>query len=171
MNKLFLIIGPSGVGKTSAINNLIPCENLLKFTLDSIIKDYDNEASISKYFSRIGNKLFFERSIEAIEKLKSHNHDNIILIDVGAGSFDWPGCIETYLKYPIISLTGDQEVLYNRILNRQNEKRTLHQYVTSEFMPHKSTLYDKAKFKIDTSNMNSEEVSQKISSIVCNSSY
>ncbi len=168
MNKLFLIIGPSGVGKTSAINNLIPSDKLLKFTLDSIIKVDDKEPSISKYFSRIGNKAFFERSIEAIEKLKSQNHNNTILIDVGAGSFDWPGCVETYLKYAIISLTGDREILYNLILNRQNEKRSLDQYIASEFMPHKAELYDKAQFKIDTSNIDLEVVSLKVSNLVCN---
>lgn len=167
MNRLFLIIGPSGVGKSSAIDKVDSCDGLIKYTLDAVIKDYNEEPSISLYFGKIGNEIFFRKSIEAIERLKIENIDKTILIDVGAGSFDWEGCVNDFLKYQIISLIGEKEVIYSRVRNRPLEKRSLNEYVSSEFKEHKAFLYDKASFRIDTTHLNSAEVAKRITNIIC----
>lgn len=167
-NKTFLLIGPSGVGKSSAMNLIDTKNYLLKFNLDSIIKTHNNESSSSKYFDKIGNESFFNKSIDCINRLQQEYSDKTILIDVGAGSIDWEGCTSTFLRYKIISLTGDKEVLYQRISNRGSEKRNLEQYVHSEFKPHKTLLYDSAIFRIDTTNLDSKCVSDQIIKIINN---
>jgi hypothetical protein len=114
--------------------------------------------------------MFFKKSIESINRLKQENPDKNILIDVGAGSFDWEGCTDTFLHYQIISLTGDKDMLYKRISNRQNEKRNLEQYVDSEFKPHKTLLYEKAMFRIDTTKLDCKDVADQIIKIIANAS-
>ena len=170
IDRTYLIIGPSGVGKSSAIQLIDSREELSKFTLDSVIKAHNDEPSCSKYFDKIGNEMFFKKSIESIGRLTQENSGKNILIDVGAGSFDWEGCTDTFLKYQIISLTGDKEVLHKRILNRQGEKRNFEQYVGSEFKPHKTLLYEKAMFRIDTTKLDSKDVAEQIIQIVTNAS-
>jgi shikimate kinase len=171
MNNILLLVGPSGVGKSSSIREIPFCDALLIHKLDDMLKEYNEEPSISKYFDRIGNKAFFEKSIEAIERLSKESHAKQILIDVGAGSIDWEGCTDIYLNYRIVSLTGDKEILYNRIKTRalengSTENRTLEQYVKSEFMPHKMTLYEKATFNIDTTKLSKGDIAKKIIEIL-----
>lgn len=168
IDKTYLIIGPSGVGKSSALQLIESEGDIIKFTLDNIIKKHNDEPSCSKYFDKIGNEMFFKKSIESIDRLKQENPDKIILIDVGAGSFDWEGCADIFLKYQVISLIGDKDVLYKRILNRPNEKRNLKQYIESEFKPHKVMLYEKAMFRIDTTKLDSKRVSDEVKKIIVN---
>lgn len=160
-DKVYLLIGPSGIGKSSAISK-VDQKDLLKFKLDDVIKDFNNQLSISDYFSRIGNEKFFKESINAIERLKQEHPDKNILIDVGAGTIDWDGCTDTLLNYKLISLTCDKEKLYSRVKNRSTENRTFDQYISSEFKPHKELLYDKAKFVIDTTYSDSKDVADEI---------
>jgi len=135
--------------------------------LDDVLKEFNEESSISKFFDRITNKVFFEKSIEAIERLKKESSGKQILIDVGAGSIDWEGCTAIYLNYQTISLTGDTEILYERIKTRalENgsvESRTLEQYTKSEFMPHKIALYEKATYNLDTTKLSKDDIAKKI---------
>lgn len=168
MDRLFLIIGPSGVGKSSAIDKIDLCDGLAKYNLDAVIKEGNGQASIPKYFEQIGNEGFFRKSIDAIERLKKENSSAIVLIDVGAGSFDWEDCVEDFLKYQIISLTGDKKVLYSRISNRDSENRSFDEYVSSEFKKHKIDLYDNANFTIDTTHLDSTTIATKIKNIIFN---
>jgi shikimate kinase len=162
MDKLTLIIGPGGVGKSSAIKMIPNCEKLLTYKLDDVLKGLNAESGISTYFGKIGNIEFFIKSIEGIERIREDNPFKQTLIDIGAGSFDWEECVDAYLKYQIISLTGDKEILYNRIKSRPSENRTFEEYVDSEFKPHKVKLYENAKLNINTSNLSENEVAQRI---------
>jgi shikimate kinase len=171
MNDILLLIGPSGVGKSSVIKEIPFYDTLLIYKLDDILKELNEEASISKYFHRIGNKAFFEKSIEAIERLRKESPAKQILIDIGAGSIDWEGCTDIFLNYRIVSLTGDKEILYDRIKTRALENgsvetRTLEQYTKSEFMPHKMALYDQATFNIDTSKLSKSDIAKIIIEIL-----
>lgn len=168
MENLFLIIGPTGVGKSSAINCITPSPSLKIFVLDDEMKKEHKVDSISKYFSNVGNEEFFRQSIATIEQIKQHNEDVMVLIDVGAGSIDWPGCVETYLQYEVICLSGEPELLYQRLLNRPNEQRSFGEYSASEFKPHRRRLYEGARFRVDTSEMAIEEVAYQILEIVNN---
>jgi shikimate kinase len=145
MKNVSLLIGPSGVGKSSVIKEIAIYKTVEIYKLDDLVKEFSEETSISKYFSRIGNKAFFEKSIQTIEGLEKEFSGKQVLIDVGAGSIDWEGCTEIFIKHQLISLTGDKEILYDRVKTRalkngSKESRTLEQYTESEFMPHKKAL-------------------------------
>ncbi|HWB26301.1 MAG TPA: AAA family ATPase [Chitinophagaceae bacterium] len=170
MGNIILLIGPSGVGKSSALKAL-KLENVLTFKLDDLVAGYNGEPSVSKYFLRIGNETFFHKSIEAIEKLIESNPGENILVDVGAGSFDWEGSVETFLNYRVIALSGDTKILYDRIKKRALEKgteeqRTLEEYASSEFKTHKRALYEKAAFQIDSTKLTIAEVATRITDIL-----
>jgi shikimate kinase len=171
MNNVALLIGPSGVGKSSVVKEIALYGTVAIYKLDDLVKEFSEEASISKYFERIGNKVFFEKSIQAIERVKKQFSGKQTLIDVGAGSIDWEGCTDIFTKYQIISLTGAKETLYHRIKTRAlengiTENRTLEQYTESEFMPHKKALYEKAAFNIDTTQLSISEIAKKIVEIL-----
>lgn len=160
-DRVYLLIGPSGIGKSSAIDK-VDHKDLLKFKLEDVVKNFNNQSSVSDYFSRIGNENFFKESINAIERIKQENPDKNILIDVGTDTIDWDGCTDRLLDYKLISLTCDKEKLYSRVKNRSTENRTFDQYISSEFKPHKELLYDKAQFVIDTTHLDTKEVADEI---------
>ncbi len=166
MSELFLVIGPSGVGKSSALKIIKSYGDISVFFLDDEIRENNGESCISKYLEQIGNKKFFRESIDLIEQIKGESESSIILIDVGAGSIDWEGCIDDFLNYQIIVLTADKQVLYSRICNKQNNARSFDEYVASEFKPHKLDLYNKAKYLINTTNLNSIDTAVEIEKIV-----
>lgn len=165
-NKALLILGPSGVGKSAAIEEIKANPELLVFILDDAIKEQNNENSISKYFDKIGNEEFCKKSVVAIEELIKRNINCKILIDVGAGSIDWEQSADHFLRYNVIALLCDKEVLYNRVKGRGKDERTFEQYIQSEFKPHKATIYENANHKIDTTQLAPDEVANEIIKIL-----
>lgn len=169
-NRIFLLVGPSGIGKSPCFEE-IDDKKLLKFKLDNVIKDFDNESSITDYFSRVGNEFFFKQSIIAIEKLKLENPDKKILIVVGEQTIDWESSTNILIDYQLISLSCDKKKLYDRAKNRDSENRTFDEYISSEFKPHKELLYKKAKFKIDTTYMGNISIAYEIISAIEKATY
>ena len=167
MKNLFLLIGPSGVGKSKTVSRLKLSDNFVVYKLDDLICKYNYENHISEYFGRIGNQAFFHKSKEAIERASLENFDKIIIIDVGAGSIDFEMCLDYYSQFNTILLIADKEIIYQRIKNRsEKEARTFEEYVESEFKPHKAKLFNSANYKIDTSRLSIEEASIELKNIL-----
>ena len=125
----FLLIGPSGVGKTTAMNLLNDDSEVIVYDLDQLIKEYANVDSASEYFDKNGNENFFIKSKEIIEKITNHKK---ILIAVGAGSIDFIESHEWYKKQNVIALTGNPKIIYERS-ERKKFHPTLDSYLTNEF--------------------------------------
>lgn len=159
-----LLIGPSGVGKTSALNLLKDDYELIAYDLDQLIKEDLNVDSVSKYFSEYGNENFFTKSKEIIEKIANPKK---ILIAVGAGSIDYTESHEWYKKQNIITLTGDPKIIYERS-DRKEYHQTLDNYLTTEFSKIRKELYANSKIIIDTTSLTKEQVAETIKEIINN---
>lgn len=161
MKRLFLLIGPSGVGKSTA-SDLVQTPGILKFNLDKEIARLNNVSSASQLLPEVGNEKFFRISTKAIMKLMSNHEDKILLVDVGAGSIHWEGSDLSHLDCSTISLTGKPDVVYSRIKSRTGEQRSPEDYCESEFSVHRMKLYERADRQIDTTNLSPLQVAYEI---------
>jgi shikimate kinase len=160
----YLLIGPSGVGKSSALRSVEARSKIPVYSLDEFIKGQSGSDSISSHLRIVGPKSFFEESIQGIEYIESLYNQNII-IDVGAGSIDFGPGHEWYLSRNTICLIGDPQIIYERG-GRKEHHLTIKEFIASEFSSARSRLYEKAKFKIDVSYLNPEAVGLKIIELV-----
>jgi shikimate kinase len=162
----FLLIGPSGVGKSTALKALSADKSVDIFDLDELVKRNVGAASLSKYFSEVGNQNFFNKSVDAIESLQIKKTS---LIAVGAGSIDYIDGHKWYQNQNTIVLTGNPDIIYNRS-DRQRFHPTLDGYKALEFSQPRQSLYSNSKYSIDVTNLNSDQVADKIRDIIKNCS-
>ena len=164
MNK-FLLLGPSGVGKSSA-SKIIKLKNnsIIVYDLDEVIKEHEHVNSISNYFTEIGNEEFFNKSKDIIENYKS---DSTILFVIGAGSIDYSLGHKWYRDQNTISITGDPSIIFERG-NRNCFHSSLEDYIRIEFSSERVELYNNAKYIIDVSNMSEQQVANEIMSVIIN---
>jgi len=160
----FILVGPSGVGKSTAAKELKKICNISVFDLDKEMENRFNESSISTFLSRIGNKQFFDLSVDTINALVNENHCNILVV-VGAGSIAYEKGLDYYRKKNLIALTGDPSAIYERG-NRQKFHPEFHGYLKSEFSEYRKKLYSLAKETIDVTNLSIEQVGRELERII-----
>ena len=160
----FLLIGPSGVGKSTVLKKLSADSSLVIHDLDNLVKENVGTISLSKYFTDFGHQNFFNKSKDAIEKTYS---DKNILIAVGAGSIDFPGGHQWYNDQNTIVLTGDPDIIYKRS-DRHQFHPTCDGYKANEFSAVRQKLYNNSKFIVDVTHLTPEQVADKISEIIKN---
>ncbi len=66
----YLIIGPSGIGKSTALMHLSEYENVEVFDLDSLLEKEAGKG-LTEYVAELGWEGFFKKSKQVIESLKS----------------------------------------------------------------------------------------------------
>jgi shikimate kinase len=159
MNKIVLIVGPSGVGKTTASQAIRPEFPELTFDdLDDLAarwahsKGLIDRADVHLLNRTIGNAdSFLLRGLEAISDLAERNKDRSIVIDVGAG-----------FQVSSITIIAAPEVAYKRIREQRNDSRTLQGYINEEFNRHRTSVYDASQHRIDTTNLTIEQTTQQL---------
>ena len=162
----FLLIGPSGVGKTTAADSVSKMEEQVSvYDLDDEIKVRNGGKPASELLPQIGDKCFFELSQKLIEEI-SGNESRKVLIVVGAGSINYEAAHEWYLQQNLISLTGDPHVIYERGGRDKVPGRTIDEYIKSEYNELRQNLYKKSKYHINVANMAQEKVAESILEIV-----
>lgn len=158
-----LLIGPSGVGKTTACQ-LVSKKNIIKiYDLDKELKVRLDGGSVSNYLSQNGDENFFKFSKSTIEDIENDNTDAIIVI--GAGSINWEPGHEWYASKKLITLIGDPEILYDRG-NRQVHHPTLDSYLSTEFNSARLALYKRALVSIDVTLKSPQAVADMLIEIV-----
>jgi len=160
----FLLIGPSGIGKSTALKNVIQDTAIDVFDLDDLIKEDVDVTSISTYFGNVGSEIFFNQSKLSIEKI---DREKDVLIAVGAGSIDFEGGHKWYQTQNTIALTGNADIIYDRS-ERKKFHPTIDSYKHREFSPVRQSLYSRSKYIIDVTELTPKEVAHKILEIIKN---
>lgn len=174
MNQIVLIVGPSGVGKTTAsqaVKSAFP--ELIFDDLDNLAarwahgKGLIDQADVHLLRQTIGNDdLFLVRGLEAIDDLAERNTNLSVVIDVGAGFQVATPATLLYKRHPCITITAAPEVAYQRIREKRNDSRTLQGYIKEEFNQHRTSVYDASQHRIDTTNLTLEQTTQQLTDIL-----
>lgn len=162
----FLLIGPSGAGKTTACEIISKKSDIKIFDLDKVLKSKIGGGSLSTFHKDIGDEKLFEFSKKAIREIEDNSKGDIIIV-VGAGSINFDSSHEWYKQKKLLSLTGDAEKLYERG-NRKQHHKTLDSYINTEFKTTRKDLYESSKFCIDVINKSPEETAEEIMKAIKN---
>jgi adenylate kinase family enzyme len=172
--KIILIVGPSGVGKTSAsqlIKERFP--NCVARHLDGLSSEWAvelgwlAETSVSRLRSHIkDDQLFIAFGLESIGMLACRHPDMHLLIDVGAGFQDARSAENLHRIHDVVTITADPQIVYQRIRNRPSEQRCLEDYYAKEFSKHRRKVYSQTQYSIDTSSLTLQGTVVELGSIL-----
>lgn len=159
-----VLVGMPASGK-STIGKLL-AERLSNYTLydtDSIIERTEG-LKITEIFEKYSEDYFRKLEYDTIKLVCTTGKSKII--SVGGGAFENPDTRGTLLKFgKVFYLKSDLDVLYYRIskdstrplLNNENPREVL-----NNLLKKREENFLKAHFTIDTSNLNEEEIVEKI---------
>jgi len=162
MRKNIVITGFMGTGKSVVAKELARKLKMEFIDMDRIIEE-GHGISIADIFSRYGEKYFRAQENKLVKELSQKEN---MVIATGGGTFLFPdntGILSQ--KGKIICLYADSQTIYKRV-KRKNDRPLLKRgNVLSEInrlLEERKKIYDNIKWKIDTTNLNIQEVTDKI---------
>lgn len=161
---IFLLIGPSGVGKTTACDIVARKSNINVIDLDKFLKAKNGGKSLSAHLAQIGDEQFFEMSKEGIEEIENDASSDSIIV-VGAGSINLPVSHGWYQTKNLLALIGNPQTIYERG-NRQKYHPEIKGFINTEYNEARRNLYENAGSVIDVTDKSPEEVADEIIRII-----
>jgi hypothetical protein len=162
---IVLLIGPSGVGKTKSYQVIVDRFPEWVFRhLEGLASEYafgmrwiaQAEVSVLNAFTKHRDH-FLAIGLQAIADLAARNEGRHLVIDVGAGFQDATYSTRSPDQYPTIALLADLAVAHVRWKSRPENTGSLREYIEQEFSEARRTLYDRARERIDTTNLRIEQ--------------
>jgi shikimate kinase len=170
-----LVIGPSGVGKSSALKVAeAAVSNCVFASLDRLARDrgrqqrtIGSEQGVNDLRRKLGDdNQFLNVGIEAVNELVRvvpHKHH---VIDVGAGFMDASTVACWFRQHTLIALLAPPEVVYARIRQARGDGRTLEQYKDQEFSKARKALYQQAVYTINADCTSAEDLGSRLVSLL-----
>jgi len=162
MKRNIIITGFMGTGKSAVAKQLAQKLKMEFIDMDRIIEESQG-ISIADIFSRYGENYFREQENKLVKKLSQKEN---MVIATGGGTLVSPDNTRILSQRgQIICLYADSQTIYNRIKRKNNRPLLKGENVLSEInrlLEERKKMYDNIKWKIDTTNLNIQEVTDKI---------
>jgi shikimate kinase len=171
---LVLIVGPSGVGKTSTLrpaSRNLP--NVVFLSLDHIISVWAQQQGIisrpdiTEFFLNLRDyEKMFDHGMMALKKVAKNRGDRNVVVDVGAG-FQCSERAKMLSKhFKTISITADPKIVYQRIRSARDDNRSLEAFLESEFSPSRAAIYQSAHHVIDSTSQTLDQTAAELSQLL-----
>jgi shikimate kinase len=169
VQRVILIVGPSGVGKSLVCNALkSEFDECLFFHLDGLAAkwayrmNWIAKESVGALRELIkDDELFLGVGLQAIGFAVCCNRNMSLAIDVGAGFQCARSAQQMHKLFPVICLNGSPESVFERIRKSGrpgSDVRRFDEYQRTEFNSERKKVYASANVTIDTTCMTSDEV-------------
>ena len=162
MKKNIIITGFMGTGK-SVVAQQLACKLKMEFIdMDRIIEERQG-TSIADIFARYGEKYFRAQENKLVKELSQK--ENVVIATGGGTLLSSDNARILSQRGQIICLYADSQTIYNRVKRKNNRPLLKGKNVSSEInrlLEERKKIYDNIKWKIDTTNLNIQEVTDKI---------
>lgn len=162
MKKNIVITGFMGTGKSVAAKELARKLKMEFIDMDKIIEERQG-MTIADVFSRYGEKYFRQQENKLVKELSKE--ENMVIATGGGTLLSSDNARILGLRGQIICLYADSQIIYNRVKRKNNRPLLKRKNVLSEInhlLEERKKIYDNIKWKIDTTNLNIQEVTDKI---------
>ena len=162
MRENIIITGFMGTGKSVAAKELARKLKMKFIDMDRIIEEGQG-MSIADIFSRYGENYFRQQENRLVKELSQK--ENMIIATGGGTLLSSDNTRILGQRGQIICLYADSRTIYNRVKRRNNRPLLKGENVLSEIdrlLEERKKIYDNIKWKIDTTNLNIQEVTDKI---------
>ena len=162
MRKNIVITGFMGTGKSVAAKELARKLKMEFIDMDKIIEERQG-MSIADIFSRYGENYFRQQENKLVKELSKE--ENKVIATGGGTLLSLDNARILGLRGQIICLYADSQTIYNRVVRKNNRPLLKEENRLSEInrlLEERKKIYDNIKWKIDTTNLNIQEVTDKI---------
>jgi len=162
MRKNIVITGFMGTGKSVVAKELAQKLKMEFIDTDRIIEKRQG-TSIADIFTRYGEKYFRAQENKLVKELSQK--ENIVIATGGGTLLSSDNARIVSQRGQIICLYADSQTVYNRLVRKNNRPLLKGKNVSSEInrlLEERKKIYDNIKWKIDTTNLNIQEVTNKI---------
>ena len=162
MRKNIVITGFMGTGKSVVAKELARKLKMEFIDMDQIIEEVQG-MSIADIFTRYGEKYFRAQENKLVKELSQK--ENIVIATGGGTLLSSDNARILSQRGQIICLYADSQTIYNRVVRKSNRPLLKGENVSSEInrlLEERKKIYDNIKWKIDTTNLNIQEVTDKI---------
>ena len=161
MRKNIVITGFMGTGKSVVAKELARKLKMEFIDMDRIIEERQG-MSIADIFTRYGEKYFRAQENKLVKELSQK--ENIVIATGGGTLLSSDNARILSQRGQIICLYADSQTIYNRVVRKNNRPLLKGKNVSSEInrlLEERKKIYDNIKWKIDTTNLNIQEVTDK----------
>ncbi|MCJ7656896.1 MAG: shikimate kinase [Candidatus Atribacteria bacterium] len=162
MRKNIIITGFMGTGKSAAAKELARKLGMKFIDMDQIIEERQG-TSISDIFDRYGENYFREKENELAKELSQK--ENMVIATGGGTLLSSDNARRLGQAGEIVCLYADSQTIYNRVKRKNDRPLLKGENVLGEIdhlLEERKKAYAKIKWKIDTTNLNIQEVTEKI---------
>ncbi len=170
-----LVIGPSGIGKSSALKFAeVAIQSCVFASLDDLARDRGRslkiigpDEGVNALRQKLGDDNQFLRvAIEAVTEFAGSIPDRHHVIDVGAGFLDADAVADWLRQHILIALVAPAEIVHARIKQARGDPRTLEQYKAQEFSTFRKALYRQAVYTINADCTSAEQLGGRFASLL-----
>jgi shikimate kinase len=162
MRQNIIITGFMGSGKSIVAEELARKLRMEFIDMDRIIEERQG-TSTADIFARYGEKYFRAQENKLVKELSQK--ENIVIATGGGTLLSSDNTRILSQRGQIICLYADSQTIYNRVKRKNNRPLLKGKNVLSEInrlLEERKKIYDNIKWKIDTTNLNIQEVTDKI---------
>jgi len=168
MKKNIIITGFMGTGK-SVVAQQLACKLKMEFIdMDRIIEERQG-TSIADIFAGYGEKYFRVQENKLVKELSQK--ENMVIATGGGTLLSSDNVRMLDQAGEIVCLYTDSHTIYNRVKRKNNRPLLKGKNLLSEInrlLEERKKIYDNIKWKIDTTNLNIQEVTDKIIALLEN---
>jgi len=167
-----LLLGPSGIGKTTVMKQLQKrCNMLNALSLDNITHYHAHELGLISHRDDLNRLLeilehdrerFFTFGLEALDQHLATLDDKPVLIDIGTGFLDAPASLRWIQQHLSIALMADNAVSFDRFRKHRHIDVTYEQYMTTQFCNPRVKAYNQATIIIRTDLMDEDTTVRQV---------
>lgn len=162
MRRNIVITGFMGTGKSVVAKELARKLKMEFIDMDRIIEEYQG-MSIADIFVRYGEKYFRAQENKLVKELSQK--ENMVIASGGGTLLSSDNARMLSQRGQTICLYADSQTIYNRVKRKNNRPLLKGENVLSEInrlLEKRKKIYDNIKWKIDTTNLATREVVDKI---------